>query len=147
MHYFLESSQFTYCRNVGQVYHSEKKRVILNVPVYVKRNHFCGNLFLQIKNVDEKLFSWMSNNQAYQAIRVEYIDYQISVIDFHTLFNHWWKKIYLLRNQLKIYVINLRPWARVPMAPSLHPGATHMCSWTLWTVTPLQSLTSKEKQG
>ena len=54
-----------------QVYHSEKKRVILNVPVYVKRNNFCGNLFLQIKNVDGKLFSWMSNNQAYQAIRGE----------------------------------------------------------------------------
>ena len=42
---------------------------------------FCGNLFLQIKNVDGKLFSWMSNNQAYQAIRGE------SDIDFRTLFN------------------------------------------------------------
>ena len=88
MYYFLESSQFTYCQNVVQVYHSEKKRVILNVPVYVKRNNFCGNLFLQIKNVDGKLFSWMSNNQAYQAIRGEYINYQISDIDFHTLFKH-----------------------------------------------------------
>ena len=82
MHYFLESAQLTYCGNVVQVYHSEKKRVILNVPVYVKRNNFCGNLFLQIKNVDGKLFSWMSNNQAYQAIRGE------SDIDFRTLFNY-----------------------------------------------------------
>ena len=65
-----------------QVYHSEKNRVILNVPVYVTRNNFCGNLFLQIKNVDGKLFSWMSNNQAYQAIRGE------SDIDFCTLFNY-----------------------------------------------------------
>ena len=62
MHYFLESAQFTYCRNVVQVYHTETKRVILNVPVYVMRNNFC---------VDGKLFSWMSNNQAYQAIRGE----------------------------------------------------------------------------
>ena len=69
-----------------------KKRVILHVPVHVKRNNFCGNLFLQIKNVDGKLFSWMSNNQAYQAIRGD------SDIDFRTLFNYWWKKIYLLRN-------------------------------------------------
>ena len=57
-------------------------RVILNVPAYVKRNNFCWNLFLQIKNVDGKLFSWMSNNQAYQAIRGE------SDIDFCTLFNY-----------------------------------------------------------
>ena len=71
MHYFLESAQLTYCRNVVQVYLSEKKKVILNVPVYVKINNFCGKLFLRMKNVDGKLFSWMSNNQAYQAIRGE----------------------------------------------------------------------------
>ena len=82
MHYFLESAQWTYCRNVKQVYHSEKKRVILNVPVYLKRKDFCGNLSSLIKNVDGKLFSWMSNNQAYQGIR------GASRIDFRTLFNH-----------------------------------------------------------
>ena len=71
MHYFLESAQLTYCRNVVQAYHSEKKRVVLIVPVYVKRNNFCGKLVLQIKNVDGKLFSGMSNNQAYQAISGE----------------------------------------------------------------------------
>ena len=54
-----------------QAYHSEKKTVVLNVPVYVKRNNFCGKLVLQIKNVGRKLFSWMSNNQAYQAISGE----------------------------------------------------------------------------
>ena len=54
-----------------QAYHSEKKTVALNVPVYVKRNNFCGKLVLQIKNVGRKLFSWMSNNQAYQAISGE----------------------------------------------------------------------------
>ena len=54
-----------------QAYHSEKKTVVLNVPVYVKRNNFCGKLVLQIKNVGRKLFSSMSNNQAYQAISGE----------------------------------------------------------------------------
>ena len=56
-----------------QVYHREKKKVIVNVPVYLKRNNFCGNLFLQIKNVGGKLFSWMSSNQACQGIRVSHI--------------------------------------------------------------------------
>ena len=56
-----------------QVYHREKKKVIVNVPVYLKRNNFRGNLFSQIKNVGGKLFSWMSSNQACQGIRVSHI--------------------------------------------------------------------------
>ena len=82
MHYFLESAQWSYCQNVVQVYHGEKKRVIVNVLIYLKRNNFCGNLFSRIKVVDGKFFSWMSNNQACQLIRGE------SHIDFRTLFNH-----------------------------------------------------------
>ena len=57
MHDFLKSAQWSYCQNVVQVCHGKKKRVIVNVPVYLKRNIFCGNLFSQIKNVDGKLFS------------------------------------------------------------------------------------------
>ena len=65
-----------------QVYHGQKKRVIVNAPVYLKRNNLCGNLFSQMKNADGKLFSWMTNNKACQGIRGE------SHIDFRSLFNH-----------------------------------------------------------
>ena len=104
-----------------QVYHGKKKRVIVNIPIYLKRNIFCGNLFSQIKNVDGKLFSWRVIIKDVKGLGVSYI----SIFVLHLIIDGK-RFISLLRNQLKIYEINLRPWARVPMAPSSYPATTHM---------------------
>ena len=121
MHDFLKSAQWSYCQNVVQVYHGKKERVIVNVPVYLKRNIFCGNLFSQIKNVDGKLFSWRVIIKHVKGLGVSHI----SIFVLHLIIDGK-RFISLLRNQLKIYEINLRPWARVPMAPSSYPATTHM---------------------
>ena len=104
-----------------QVYHGKKKRVIVNVPIYLKRNIFCGNLFSQIKNVDGKLFSWRVIIKHVKGLGVSHI----SIFVLHLIIDGK-RFISLLRNQLKIYDINLRPRARVPMAPSSYPATTHM---------------------
>ena len=118
---FLKSARWSYCQNVVRVYHGKKKRVNVDVPVYLKRNIFCGNLFSQIKNVDGKLFSCRVIIKHIKGLGVSHI----SIFVLH-LINDGKRFISLLRNQLKIYEINLRPWARVPMAPSSYPAATHM---------------------
>ena len=105
-----------------QVYHGKKKRVTVNVHAYLKRNIFCRNLFSQIKNVDGKLFSWRVIIKHVKGLGVSHI----SIFVLHLIIDGK-RFISLLRNELKIYEINQRPWARVPMAPSLYPATTHMC--------------------
>ena len=120
MHDFLKSAQWSYFQNVVQVYRGKKKRAIINAPVYLKRNIFCGNLFSQIKNVDGKLFSCRVIIKHVKGLGVSHI----SIFVLH-LITDGKRFLSFLRNQLKIYEINLRPWARVPMAPNSYPPTTH----------------------
>ena len=134
---FLKSARWSYYHNVVQAYHGKKKRVNVNVPVYLQRNVFRGNLFSQIKNVDGKLFSWRIIIKHVKGLGVSYI----SIFVFHLIIDGK-RFISLLRNQLKIYEINLRPCARVPMAPSSYP-ATTICGGKLSGLLPSSVFNSK----